>query len=427
MVKKILSLFVTLLLLVGGSANAAEMRIWQSASSQGLPSFYKAMESNGWAIAGSGFRVDALTHLAFEHAKTNKLVSDDQRDEFAKLFRERNGLQAETISVEQFTTIGAGKGFYVGSLADLGRVTNSTVVPPVAKETVSTEVADIERLRGEVIALSNKEGKTSQDVALLTSKLDMLNKSLQEGQKQATSLATRVDAAVKQFKSIDATIDQKVKTQVDDSVEPMKVVTLGLAQRFSQLQENFKTLVTQGKKVDALVAVVDKTIVYTMTGFGLVTIALIFLAFKQGAVGKKVIRLEKGFTGFTPKMEGIRRQIGDLGQDVKELTERTAELSDVQFAPDNVGLMELELLSYGREYAVSWKGRCGEDVFVVNIWKDITTPEGQVQTDIVRNMKSKQLSEPVALKRLTRRIEVAVRDGRIKLIRPVTLTTKLAA
>lgn len=111
----------------------------------------------------------------------------------------------------------------------------------------------------------------------------------------------------------------------------------------------------------------------------------------------------------------LNEQLNVLVEDVQDIQSLT--FSEVQFDSGNPGLEVLEALPVGGEHALFWKGRTSSGHFTVKIWREDSTPAGLVETNIVRNAESGQLAEPIALKRLKKRIEAAVIDGRIPVVK----------
>lgn len=107
-------------------------------------------------------------------------------------------------------------------------------------------------------------------------------------------------------------------------------------------------------------------------------------------------------------------QVAETANDALALA---ASASSVEFDPANPSLDVLETLPIGKEHVVVWKGRYSNGHFAVEIWKEETTPDGQVETNVVRNAKTGQKSKPMALKRLRQRVEAAVVDGRVPVIK----------
>jgi len=105
-----------------------------------------------------------------------------------------------------------------------------------------------------------------------------------------------------------------------------------------------------------------------------------------------------------------------------------AQQDPVIFDDKNPGLEELRSLGGGDSNAVEWTGSNGGEQFIVKIWRDSETPEGQVKTDMWRRRKPKgqvktnqkdDLAGPVALTRLKMRIQTAVIDRRVNFIKVV--------
>jgi len=464
--KKILSLFVTLLLLVGGGANAAETRIWEKASTSGFPSFYKGMETNGWTSA-EGIKVDALTFLAFEHAKKQGLTNDAEKGAFEQLFRQRNKLGGEYITTEQFIATGKDVGFFVGSLTDMRQALGGVAVsaaPAVAPVAVSNE--NLRRLEAEVLALNNKEGKSTAEIAMLRSKLDELNAAVLAERNRNAALTA---AGKKQLAAVEASVDGRVKTAVEEGIAPLQTATAAAAEQITALQKRFQPLEQLGMQFSGLVSAVNSLTTFTMVGFGLTLLTFASLAYWQRKVskgvkaqaiiltqttqaveklGKKVsdnrseLRLEQSLQGgklnalatkvneFAEKDDELEakvkaalfgqarlnEKVRALGKEVTELQAGVPETSGVQFAPENLGVDELAELPMGRAHAATWLGHFDGKCFTVKIWREENTPAGLVQTNIVRNQGSAQLAEPLALKRLKARVVAAVLDGRVPLI-----------
>lgn len=454
MFKKILSLFAALLLLVGGGANAAETRIWEKAASSGFPSFYKGMESNGWTSA-DGIKVDALTFLAFQHAKKQGLASDGERDTFAQLFRQRNKLGGEYITPEQFIATGKDVGFFVGSLTDMRQALGAggvavSAAPAVAPVTAPNE--NLRRLEQEVLTLNKKEGKSAQEIATLRSKLDELNAAVLAERNRNAALTA---AGKKQLAEVTASVDGRVKTAVEEGIAPLQATTATAVKQIEELQKRFQPLEQLGAQFGGLVAAVNSLTTFTMVGFALTLLAFASLAYWQRKVSKGVkaqaivlrqttetveklgkevannrseLRLEQSLQGgklneLEAKVKAalfgqarLNEKVRNLAEEVTELQAGVPETSGVQFAPENLGVDELAELPVGREHAASWLGHFDGKCFTVKIWREENTPAGLVQTNIVRNQGSAQLAEPLALKRLKARVVAAVLDGRVPLI-----------
>lgn len=107
-------------------------------------------------------------------------------------------------------------------------------------------------------------------------------------------------------------------------------------------------------------------------------------------------------------------QVAETAEDAHALA---VTAFSVKFDQSNPGLDMLEALPIGRKYAAVWKGEYNNGRFAVEIWKEETTPKGLVETNVVRSASTGQLSMPIALKRLRQRIEVAVVDGRVPVIK----------
>jgi chaperonin cofactor prefoldin len=471
MFKKFLSLFVTLLLLVGG-AGAAETRIWEKAASSGFPSFYKGMETNGWT-APNGISVEGLTIVAFEHAKKQSLANDAEWGAFAQLFRQRNKLSGEYITTEQFIATGKDVGFFVGSLTDMRQALGSggvavSAAPAVAPVTAPNE--NLRRLEQEVLTLNKKEGKSAQEIAMLRSKLDELNAAVLAERNRNAALTA---ASKKQLAAVEASVDSRVKTAVKESVAPLQATTATAVKQIEELQKRFQPLEQLGAQFGGLVSAVNSLTTFTMVGFALTLLAFASLAYWQRKMSKGVkaqaiiltqttqaveklgkevasnrseLRLEQAIQGgrlnelsenlcthlkeLTEKDDELEtkvkvslygqarlnEKVRNLAEEVTELQAGVPETSGVQFAPENLGVDELAELPIGREHAASWLGQYDGKCFTVKIWREANTPVGLVQTNIVRNQGSAQTVEPLALKRLKARVVAAVLDGRVPLI-----------
>jgi hypothetical protein len=116
-----------------------------------------------------------------------------------------------------------------------------------------------------------------------------------------------------------------------------------------------------------------------------------------------------------------KNKLGQLEEEVQDVLTLSSASVAVEFDSGNPGLEVLETLPAGSEHAVFWKGTRDEGHFTVKIWREDTTPVGLVETNIVRNADSGQLAEPIALKRLKKRIEAAVIDGRIPVVKLLTI------
>jgi predicted nuclease with TOPRIM domain len=458
--KKILSLFVTLLLLVGG-AGAAETRIWEKASTSGFPSFYKGMETNGWTSA-DGIKVEGLTIVAFEHAKKQGLASDGERDTFAQLFRQRNKLGGEYITTEQFIATGKDVGFFVGSLTDMRQALGVGGVAVSAAPAVAPVAApneNLKRLEQEVLALNKKGGKSTAEIAMLRSKLDELNAAVLAERNRNAALTA---ASKKQLAEVNASVDGRVKTAVEEGIAPLQTATAAAAEQITALQKRFQPLEQLGMQFSGLVSAVNSLTTFTMVGFGLTLLAFASLAYWQRKVSKGVKAQAIVLRQTTETVERLGKEVADnrsqqkldqtfnavhlkelaekddeleakvkaalfgqarlnekvrnLAEEVTELQAGVPETSGVQFAPENLGVDELAELPVGREHAASWLGHFDGKCFTVKIWREENTPAGLVQTNIVRNQGSAQLAEPLALKRLKARVVAAVLDGRVPLI-----------
>ncbi len=330
---KISSLVVAVLLLLVGGVQAAETRIWQGAASQGFQSFYQAMETNGWVVPEAGINVNGLAVLAYDHAKSKNLVSASEKESFVKLFRQRNGLKGEYIAVETFRTTGVGNGFFIGSLADMQQAVNGTAVSSVTAPANSE--AALQQLKDEVVALTTKEKKSYQDVIVLKSKLEALNAGLKAQNESNALFQAKTDRSIKDVtqrivtfeKNVEKVIETKVATKVDEGLEPLKVANVGFSERLAELQNSFKSLVKQGKKVDELAAVVGRTTYATAVGFVLLAIALVFLAFKFGTLSKKVKKHENTIFG-VGNTKGIAQKVGALQAEVDHHGRSQEQLND---------------------------------------------------------------------------------------------------
>ncbi len=115
------------------------------------------------------------------------------------------------------------------------------------------------------------------------------------------------------------------------------------------------------------------------------------------------------------------KKLGQLEEEFQDVLTLDATSVKVEFDSGNPGLEVLETLPTGSEHAVFWKGKAHDGHFTVKIWREDSTPAGLVQTNIVRNADSGQLAEPIALKRLQKRIEAAVIDGRVPVVKLLTV------
>jgi hypothetical protein len=337
MMKLFKSLFVPVLLLWVGVVQAAEVRIWPEIHDKGFQAFYDALETNGMAETELGISTEGLAVVAFGNAKEKGLVAASDKEAFIKLFRQRNGLTGAYISPESFRSIGAGKGFFIGSLADMQQALSN--LAPVAKVTAADTA--LQQLQAEVAALK-KNGESKQDIAALKSKVEALNATLKAQGESNVSFRAKAEKLIKDSNQkiaafenrIGKVIDQKVEAKVDASVQALKVTDAALDERLDQLMAKFKSLFKQGEKVDELAAVVDRTAYAAFAGFVLLAAALAALAFRQVKTGKLVKRHENALSGvgttrgLVSEVKGLEARIDHSVQAQQQIIDRVTVVEE---------------------------------------------------------------------------------------------------
>jgi vacuolar-type H+-ATPase subunit I/STV1 len=398
-------------------------------------SFYLIAKNNGWLPKGA-----------------------EQEAVYVRSWLRVNGMRSGYSTAAEFRQfLGKNGQLRLLTEADLSNGT-STAAPVVVASTVSVPAPKAAVPAAEVDAA--KLTALAKQLTTMQQQVEKGGQSVQSLQEQITTfkrqLGTVNTAGVAIQKSVrdlmaglqalrDEGLTEKRMKEINARVD---VNLAGLTGRVERTENAMQGL---SDKVDAMeeMASPKRSLVY-LALFALFTgVTIVVLQWRQRQVNQQVdIKFERvdkldrkvgdlqrlvrgidGKGGLVGDLANTNSRVDGLASDVLEVQDNLAIIgatAAVEFDSGNPGLEELETLPVGDEHAVFWKGRIATedghaDVhFMVKIWREETTPAGQVQTNVVRNADSGQQAEPIALKRLKKRIEAAVLDGRVP-------TFKLAA
>lgn len=128
------------------------------------------------------------------------------------------------------------------------------------------------------------------------------------------------------------------------------------------------------------------------------------------AQAEKLAETHKVATSSQAQAVATHSDLRDFKEDVATWTKINP--ADISWDEDNLssselagmieedGKVQIRLYFQGKQYSF-------------NAWRDEDTPQGQVQTDIVRNVQSQQLADTMSVKRLQTRVLAAIADGRL--------------
>lgn len=481
-VMKFFSLAVSLLLLVG--AARADVLVFPD-----IEATEKALRHNTW-MTDDGVQSRLLAQVACQNnigksvmSKYPKLYQSDGA--CVDLFLARNNIRSAVITPEEFRAKAKG-GWWLPTNSDV--VGNGDEVQGLSKQLVATQQrvgkleeggqAAVQSLKGEMdgqlAAVNRQVADAKAKSANAQTAVNNLKGEL-DGVKGKLAGVTTLNHRINETEGQIAGFNQQVSGLKDemgglsDKVDAMKVASLPIGY--------MATKYTFGDGVAESYAN-HRGLVYT--AFVMLFIGMAILLpqhIKNRKVKERLGKQDRRLTDIEVDMYGLEgdqglmmtvsklnggqvrldNQVKDLTKTVEEQGRKMQELqttqartakvltrvaetandalslatasAEVVFDPANPGLEVLEQLPVGREHSVAWKGTFDKSHFVIDIWKESTTPEGQVQTNIVRNSQSGQLSEPMALKRLKQRVTAAVIDSRVPLImlvesKPVLLLTE---
>lgn len=485
-VMKLFSLAVPLLLLVG--AARADVLVFPD-----IEATEKALRHNTWMTDdGVQSRLLAQVACQNNIGKSvmskyPKLYQSDGA--CVDLFLARNNIRSAVITPEEFRAKAKG-GWWLPTNSDVAG--NGDEVQGLSKQLVATQQrvgkleeggqAAVQSLKGEMdgqlAAVKRQVADAKAKSANAQTAINNLKGEL-DGVKGKLAGVTTLNHRINETDGQISGINQQVSGLKDevgglsDKVDAMKVASLPIGY--------MATKYTFGDGVAESYAN-HRGLVYTAFVMLFIGVAIVLPHWLQRQTNRKVARHERqqdrrltdldgvvfgfddnqgGLLSTTNRLHGgqirLDNQVKDLTKTVEEQGRKMQELqttqartakvltrvaetandalslatasAEVVFDPANPGLEVLEQLPVGREHSVAWKGTFDKSHFVIDIWKEPTTPKGQVQTNIVRNSQSGQLSEPMALKRLRQRVTAAVIDGRVPLImlvesKPVLLLTE---
>jgi len=408
--KKIFGMVIALVCLLGAvNVHAVELvrpvesvRIWQKSSGEKFPAFHTAMKQRGWAD-DTTVSTKGLGEAAFAMASKNNFLalvskSNRGRTSYIKMFQRWNGLPEDNISIEQFRVRGQNIGFWL----------------PSTKELVTPEsnLASLVLVQGELKKLGEEFKQVSAKVDVSQDSITSLKLSLNELESKVGPLSLEtagIKGTINEFRqglqavedgefteAMSAAIDMRVKSQIEDIGERVSLIgwLLLIGAVLTLLLGIY--LIQLGKKQD----IKTKAHEEILKGDGTDD--------KPGLV-KEVAELKEVVNHPKTGLAAVRDDV----ETVKKIT-----VADITWNQSNPSLEQLADLSGGRNDFVVWAFRRGRKAYRVKLWREDTTPEGQVCTNIVRNVQSDTLADPIAIKRLKLKIAEAVTTGRISPVKP---------
>lgn len=439
LVLRILAVAALLLWGSGVQATADAVRIWEKSAGEQFPQFLQAMQQNGWADE-EGFNPLALGVVAHDYAKKNghlDMVPASNRDQrsYAAMFLRWNAVADKNrVSIPYFRTKGTGVGWWLPAtetpMAKL-RAVNDTLTALQTKldrgETLTASQFDaMEEQLTEVRIESNAADQelqtalTAVESGLAALKRGELTPAMQESitkQVQGELQAVFAEQA-KQQEQLDA-LTGKVNGH-ENRLTKLEGWFDGLENRVSA---NETDIGSNASAIDDL-AETDSTLKHYLAfvALGALLFGLFFigLGLWQRRTAKQVRGLKNRQGELGNGLSVLRNDIDKIGADsdsTKELVEAATgashdELSKVEIDYGDWPPEKLADMPKSKENAVYWSATYEGVQYCIMIWRDSRTKAGLVKTNLQRSVDSGQLSDPIAIKRLTTRVKLAVLEGR---------------
>lgn len=446
------SLAVVVLVMIAASTHA-DTRIWvQAGKPSGFSSFEAAMQERGW-MRGGAIASEGLATVACYHAAQTGV---NKTPECAKQFLDRNNVQGEVVSISDFFARSNGEGWWIphdpsvvsaqaAAVQPVGE-TPSLATPPVADVTaVKAQLQQLQSLVSQA-PQGKQVAELQQAIAGLTTKMAEMEKSLgsvslmQEVQQGLQIGLANLEEGVLTEALIKSIGQQVTAAQAQLTTEWQAAFRAELAAEMKNLKADSALgygLVAKLSPEAASQYAQHSTAIYAAVialafGIGLILLSVLHGRQKKtAAMVRKHDHILHDQDGVLDRLAGVENGLHEVRLETYALQAAVVDsvtLADeahqvavatqkdvVRFDDENPGLETLPHLPLTYEQAVEWTGSyCGKR-FAVKIWRDDATPMGQVQTNVLRNVESGQLAEPLALKRLRQRIEAAVISGRVPL------------
>lgn len=424
-VKVKVKVFTAVLAVMAGTA-MADVRIFQD--SEAVES---ALRHNGW-MKDEGTPSRLLARVACQ-GETGKKVEGDCEERFLK----RNGIEAAVVAPEEFRTKAKGEGWWIptgtapgaGEQAEKDLAHMQQRVSEMEKKSQASEKA----LRAEMSALKRQTKaaqagavKSEGTIAELGTRLESLEGSVWREVSELTSNAEetnrRLSGAVGETAALSSVVaalttsDRQANNLLWTAMLSISgliggcLLLVGYLQhrRLSGLKEEIgsvKTIVGDPIEGEGLVGITN-----TLTDSAI-------------SANVRLMEAEKQRQQFRMELQMLSDEQCRLGGEVDQLRQEADDvlaLSDgegVKFDLTNPSTDTLEQLQLGRQHAVKWTGRYENGHFTVEIWREETTPAGQVETNVIRSVATGQRSGPMSLKRLRQRLVAAVIDGRVPTVK----------
>lgn len=388
-ISKIMAAFLCFLLTAGlaMAESVQPIRMWKESTGSGFPTFLASVIEHKMGDAEKIYTAK-LGEVAYVYAKSIEggkylnLVPAEFRtsDGYSKLFREKNGLTAETISTRDFRIRGQGKGFWLPvyttpSSAEVSGVSAGSTAGATATQVatsdqsgaIATLKADLSQLTKVVASIEAKQNP--QMVAAVNAALD------------------RINARFAKMESEFVTSNELAKMVADMQAE-MKDILAGYLSTSAEAQKKFEGVVTgrldgQEKRLTTMEENIGNNAV-GITVASLILVVCIGIAIFLRRQGKENLQfkgaVDERLTGVEVSVVGLERQHGELrsfqlrhteqlnglSKDVEDVAQK---LSPFAFDQTVVSAAALRKLDIGEslDVEVSHRIQVGHQVWVLQV------------------------------------------------------------